>query len=163
MIFQACPEVKILIMKIFHLIFILVVLVITACNNEDDLFKVMPESDILALEGLHEAYDNAVAYNDSLMLCDENPGSCDSSLMIYFDEMFHHFDSLYNFHHGNYSHNNVGDDHHHVGDNGIMDHTGMIDDHEDYVHGIGDHGYMHNSETHELMEELQGMHEDIHP
>ncbi len=148
-------------MKVSHLILILVAFGFAACND-DDLFKVMPESDILALEGLHGAYDNAVVYNDSLMLCAENPGSCDSVLMVHYDEMFHQFDSLYNFHHDNYSHNNVGDDHHHVGDSGIMDHNGMMDDHEDYMHGAGDHEYMHNSETHELMEELRKMHEDFH-
>ena len=147
-------------MKVFHLIFILGILGFVACNN-DDLFQVMPQSDILALEGLHGAYDNAVVYNDSLMFCAENAGICDTAIMARYDEMFHQFDSLYNFHHDNYSHNNVGDDHHH-GNNNEMGHHHMMDDHEDYIHSAGDHGYMHNSETHELMEELRRMHEDFH-
>ena len=148
-------------MKVCQWIFIMITLFFMSCDDSG-LFKVMPESDILALEGLHEAYDKALTYNDSLQLCDATPGSCDSMQMAYFEEMFHHFDSLYDFHHDNYSHNNIGDDHHHVGNNDFMDHNGMMDDHEDYVHTNENHDYMHNSETHELMDQQRTSHEEFH-
>lgn len=144
-------------MKSKYVILGLGIFLLFACNKEDDLFDVMPETDRIALEGMDEAYENALVYNDSLLVCSTEPMSCDSATMIHYDEMFHQFDEMFDFHHANYSHNNVGDDHHHEGDHNIR-HGWMMHHNDDE-----EHGYEHSIETFELMMDLREMHEDIHP
>ncbi len=77
-----------------------------ACHKEDDLFKIIPETDLIALEGMDEAYETALLYNDSLLACSTDPTNCDSATMIHYDELFHQFEEMFDFHHENYSHNN---------------------------------------------------------
>lgn len=160
-------------MKSTYLILALGIFILLACNkNEDDLFKIMPESDLIALEGMEEAYEMALQYNDSLMLCTSEPLSCDSATMYHYDELFHQFDEMFDLHHGNYSHHNEGDDHHHDGNNNIwhgnmMEHhseDGNHDDEDGDEHGDDEHEeYGHNRETFELMKHLREIHEEIHP
>jgi hypothetical protein len=141
-----------------------------ACNKSNDLFDVMPESDIVALEGMDEAYNNALIYNDSLQQCADEPTSCNDATVAHYDEFFHQFDDLFDQHHEDYSHNNMGDDHHHEGGNNVR-HGSMMgdDDHCDHCDDDddddddGDHEYEHNMETFEMMMQLREMHENVHP
>jgi len=142
-------------MKSKYFIFVLSISFLLACNKDNDLFDIMSTSDLAALEGMDEAYDNALLYNDSLQLCSDEPTSCDSVTIAHYDEFFHQFDEMFNFHHGNYSHNNICDDHHHEGVNNVH-HNGMMG-HDN------EHEYEHNMESLELMMELREIHEGIHP
>lgn len=148
-------------MRLSHLIFIPVVLIFGACHSGNDLFDIMPGSDIAALEGMHDAYEEAKFYNESLERCATASTPCDTETVTNYDEFFHKFDEMFDHQHNLYSHNNVGDDHHH--ENGNMEHHGMMDDHPDYVHNAAEHEYEHNAETFELMVEMRKMHELIHP
>ncbi len=152
-------------MKLNYFILVLSLSFLFACNKDNDLFDVMPESDIAALEGMDEAYDNELIYNDSLQLCSDEPTSCDDATVAYFDELFHQFDDLFDQHHENYSHNNMGDDHYHEGGHNVR-HGSMMgdDDHgDDDDDDDDDHGYEHNMETLEMMTQLREIHESIHP
>ncbi|MFT5168192.1 MAG: hypothetical protein ACI8P3_003433 [Saprospiraceae bacterium] len=146
-------------MNFKYLILVSISFLFFACNKADDLFDVMPESDLIAIDGMEVAYDSALRYNDSLLLCSTEPGSCDSVTMFHYDDIFHHNDSLFILHHENYSHNNMGDEHHHEGGS-IVHHGGMMhhDDHDD-----GHDKYEHNDATFDMMKELREMHEGIHP
>lgn len=147
-------------MKSTYLLIAFGILLIFACNMEDDHFEITPESDLAALEGMDQAYDRALAYNDSLIVCDSEPNSCDSTSMRHYDEMFHQFDEMFNEHHGNYSHNNVDDDHHHQEGRNVR-HGDMMNHDDD--HGDESHEYEHNMETFEEMIHLREIHEDVHP
>ncbi len=152
-------------MKGKKLIPLLSILLLFACNKADDLFDIMPENDLIALEGMDEAYDNALIYNDSLLLCGTDPTTCDAAAIAHFDELFHQFDAMFDDHHENYTHNNMDDDHHHEGGHNVR-HGWMMDEHhgEEDEHGDeGDHEYEHNMETLEMMMELREMHEGVHP
>ncbi len=151
--------------KYFILVFSLSFLF--ACNKDNDLFEIMQESDLAALEGMDEAYDNALVYNDSLQLCFDDPISCDSVTVAHFDGYFHQFDDMFNLHHENYSHNYIDDDHHHEGGHnvrhGSMGEHQEEDEHGEEEEGEEEHEYEHNLETLEMMMELREMHEAIHP
>jgi hypothetical protein len=160
-------------MKATYLVFALGIFILFACNKDDDLFKIMPESDLIALEGMDEAYEEALHYNDSLMLCVSEPLNCDSATMYHYDELFHQFDEMFDLHHGNYSHHNEADDHHHDGGANIW-HGNMMGHHNEGGHnedeGGDEHGdedeheeYRHNRETFELMMHLRELHDEIHP
>ena len=59
-------------MKSKYLILVFGVLFFFACNQDEDHFDEMPQSDNVALEGMGEAFEAATHYNDSLtilMLC----------------------------------------------------------------------------------------------
>ena len=150
-------------MKSKYLILAFGIFLFLACNKEDDLFDVMPETDLISLEGMDEAYESALLNNDLFLACTTEPMNCDSITMFHYDDLFHQFEEMFDFHHGNYSHNNVADDHHHEGDHNIR-HGWMMnhDDGEEHTEEE-EHGYDHNMETLELMMELREMHEDIHP
>ncbi len=145
-------------MKLKYLIPALGIFLLFACNKEDGLFKVMPETDLIALEGMGEAYENALLYNDSLLICTTGQMNCDEATISHYDELFHQFDEMFDSHHADYSHNNVGDDHHHEDGHSIR--HGSMMHHDD---GGEEHGYEHNMETTELMMDLREMHEGIHP
>jgi len=135
-----------------------------ACETEDTLFEVMPQSDIIALEGMDESFNLASIYNDSLAFCADELLECDSETLAHYDDIYHQHDDLFELHHQNYSHNNMDDDHHHEGNNNIM-HGDMMghdgdDDHDD---GDGDHEMGHTMETFEMMMELREHHDEIHP
>lgn len=144
-------------MKSIYILLSLGVFLFLACNKEDGLFTTTPQSDLLALDGMNDAYETALRYNDSLWICSSVPITCDSSTMFHYDDQFHHFDGMFDYHHNNYSHNNKSDDHHHEGDHGWMMH------HEEEHHNEEEHGYEHSSESLELMMNLIEMHEEIHP
>ncbi len=147
-------------MKSIYLILVFGIVLIYACNKNDGHFQVMPESDKIALEGMSEAYEAALRFNDSLTICTNEPLSCDSITMFHYDDKFHQFDDQFNLHHNEYSHNNEDDDHHHnsgqsVWHGDMMGHGGSHnDDHIDYDH---------DNETLEVMMHLRKLHEDIHP
>ena len=146
-------------MKSIYLILVFGIFLFFACNKDEDLFEIMPESDLIALEGMAEAYEHALLYNDSLMICASGTMSCDSATMIHYDEMFHQFDEMFDDHHQNYSHNNVSDDHHHEGNHNIR-HGSMMN----APHGNEDeHGYEHNMNNFEEMMYLRERHDEIHP
>lgn len=152
-------------MKSRYVIFLLGLFVMVACNKEDDLFGIMPESDLIALEEMGEAYENALLYNDSLQLCSTEHMGCDSTTMFHYDELFHQFEEMFDIHHDAYSHNNVGDDHHHEGGHNIR-HGGMMNHNGDSGHNDDDghdEEYEHNMETLELMMDLREIHKGIHP
>jgi hypothetical protein len=143
-----------------YLILVFGIVLIFACNKEDDHFDLMPESDVLALEGMSDAYEASLRYNDSLTICTNEPSGCDSTTLFHYDDMFHQFDDQFNFHHNAYSHNNENDDHHHKSGQSVW-HGNMMghgNSHND------DHGdYDHNNETLEDMVHLRELHDDIHP
>ena len=147
-------------MKFKYLILAFGIILISACNMQDDHFEIMPESDKVALEGMSEAFEGALHYNDSLTICSNEPSSCDSTAMFHYDDMFHQFDEGFNSHHDEYSHNNEDDDHHHNSGQSVW-HGNMMghgDSHSD------DHGdYEHNDETLEEMMHLRDLHDGVHP
>lgn len=147
-------------MKFKYIVFILSFSFLLACQKDNDVLNQMTESDLVALEGMDEAYEIAFRYNDSLRLCSTVPQNCDSNMMAQYDEYFHHFDEMFNLHHGNYSHNNSCDDHHHEGGNNIHHHNGMMGSCHNGAH---EHTYEHNMESLELMMQLRVMHEGFHP
>lgn len=150
-------------MKSIYLIFPVAIFLLFACNEENNLFEVTPESDLIALEGMEEAYERASIYNDSLLICFNESMDCDLATQMHYDELFHQFEGQFDAHHANYSHNNLEDDHHHEGGQNIR-HGSMMND-----HGIGGdenedgHGYEHDVETLEMMMDLRELHEKIHP
>lgn len=150
-------------MKATYLILALGIFIFFACNKDDDLFKIMPENDLIALEGMDEAYENALLYNDSLLFCSNEPTSCDSATMFYYDNLFHQFDEMFDTHHQNYSHNNVSDDHHHEEGHNIRHGWMMGHDGEEEHNEEENHEYEHSMETFELMMHLKEMHDEIHP
>ena len=146
-------------MRSKYLMFIFLgILVIFACNKDDDHFDEMSESDLIALEGMSEAYEAALRYNDSLTICTNDPLGCDSTTMFHYDDMFHQFDDQFNIHHNEYSHNNEDDDHHHSNGQSVW-HGNMMGHGDNESHS----GYEHNNETFEDMRHLRELHDDIHP
>ncbi len=134
-------------------------LLLSACNMENHLFEDMPEKDVMALEGMEEAYENALVYNDSLMYCTTGEISCDTDMPFYYDDLFHQFDEMFTLHHNNYSHNNTDDDHHHEQGHNIL-HGWMMNGHH---MDENEHGYEHDIGSFEIMTVLRESHEDIHP
>jgi len=147
-------------MKSKYLVIAFGIFLFFACNKEEDFFMVIPETDLISLERMNEAYETALLYNDSLLVCSTDRINCDSATVFHYDDLFHQFDEMFDFYHENYSHNNVSDDHHHDGDYNIR-HGGMMhhDDGEDH----NDDEHEHNMENFELMMNLREMHEGIHP
>ena len=68
-------------MKISHLMLIAGGLIFTACQSGDDLFEIMPGSDIAAIEGMHDAYEEARFYNESLERCFNASTPCDLEIV----------------------------------------------------------------------------------
>lgn len=154
------------------------------CQEDSTLFDIMPHEDEEALDGMHDAYEMAFFYDDSLAHCLDGM-HCTTGMIEELDFMFHFYDDLYTDYHNAYSHNNVGDDHHHSA--GSPHHHGHhhsgppeVGHHEEEEHG-GEHGgehheeeheeeehedhgsFMHNLETHLMMLELREQHEQHHP
>ena len=148
-------------MKSKYLILVFGVLFFFACNQDEDHFDEMPQSDNVALEGMGEAFEAATHYNDSLTICLDDFANCDSTTMWHYDNMFHQFDEMFNQHHNDYSHNNVDDDHHH--DTGQTVWHGNMMGHGGDSHNDEPHGYEHNNESFEEMMHLRELHDDIHP
>lgn len=150
-------------MKLNNLIIIAVsIIFFSACNKEEDLFDVMPESDLIALEGMDLAYDEALLYNDSLGFCSNNSLDCTSNMFDHYETMFHQFETMFDEHHKNYSHNNVGDDHHHEGTSNIR-HGWMMNNHGQEEHNEGGaHGYEHNMESLDKMTDLMKEHQEAY-
>ncbi len=166
-------------MKTRYLLITILLTVLLACSDENSLFEIMPESDLIALEGMDEAYDEAINYNDLMIHCLEDGDHCDQSVLLEYDRLFHQADEMYDLHHNNYSHNNVDDDHHHDGDHYVR--HGWVEHHEEDGHmGDGEqheeeeehneeeehqegHDYMHDFDTYSKMLKLREMHKSIHP
>ncbi|MCB9326435.1 MAG: hypothetical protein H6571_22040 [Lewinellaceae bacterium] len=140
-------------MNFKYLIPVLGLLFLMACNKNKDSLS---EADLIALESMEEAYEKAVQYNESLVLCSDVATACDSITIAQYDELYHQFDSMFDYHHENYSHGNDFDDHRHEGGSMINMNNNCCD------HG-DEHGYDHNTETNEWMEELRLLHEPVHP
>lgn len=150
-------------MKSKYLIFPVIIFLLFACNKENTLFEVTSENDLIALEGMEEAYERASQYNDSLMLCFNESMDCDLVIQMHFDERFHQFEGQFDMHHANYSHNNTEDDHHHEVNRNIR-HGSMMNDHdEEENENEAEHGYEHNMDSFEMMTDLREIHEAIHP
>jgi hypothetical protein len=146
-------------MKLRYIVFILSISFLFACQKDNDQLNPMSEGDLIALEGMDEAYESALRYNDSLQLCYDDPITCDSTRMAHYDELYHQFDEMFNFHHSNYSHSNSCDDHHHEGGNNIH-HSGMMNS---FHNSEQEHTYEHNMESWEFMMRLREMHQAVHP
>ena len=153
-------------MKIAYLFLMFSLSIFIACDK-DDFFDEIPQSDLIALEGMGEALEHAELYNDSLSLCGTEL-TCDEDLIAHYDNEFHHFDGLFSEHHNNYSHNNIGDDHHHDGDRNIR-HGWMMNDHDDEEHDDDEeededeHEFGHDLDSYKMMLELREIHESVHP
>jgi hypothetical protein len=162
-------------MKYLPFFVIAIFLLGAACSKESDLFEVMLHEDEEALAGMHEAYENALAFNDSLIYCQENAADCTPGLLTHYDEMFHSFDEMYTLYHNNYSHNNLTDDHHHSAtsphNHGTMHHSEEGEHHEEEgehheeesEHEEDSHGYVHNIQTFLEMQALREKHQLYHP
>lgn len=148
-------------MRISHLMPIIAVLLFIACNSSDDLFEIMPGSDIAAIEGMHDAYEEARFYNESLEHCFSASTPCDPEIVDFYDHQFHRYDEMFDHQHNLYSHNNVGDDHHH--ENGNMVDHGMMKGGTGHIHTAEAHEYQHNLATFQDMMDLRTMHELVHP
>ncbi|KAA3638946.1 MAG: hypothetical protein DWQ02_04420 [Bacteroidetes bacterium] len=140
-------------MKFKYLIPVLGLLFLFSCNKDLDSLS---EADLIALEGMQEAYEKALEYNELLVQCEDPSMGCDSLTIAQYDELYHEFDSMFDFHHENYSHENGFDDHRHEGGS-------MINMNNNCCDHMDEHGYDHNMETNEWMEELRLMHEPVHP
>lgn len=148
-------------MKLKYLIFLFTLSIFLACHHDEiDLFEITPEGDLIALEGMEEAYERALLFNDSLITCSNESMDCDLATITHYDELFHQFEEMFNTHHSNYSHNNIEDDHHHELNRNIR-HGSMMNHDED--EDEDEHGYEHNMETFERMMDLIALHEEIHP
>lgn len=132
--------------KIFNASVLLLIIVITAfaCQKENN--DQLSETDQAAFNGMEEAYKNATLYNDSLI------NTNDSTMMEFYDDMFHYHEGLWEQHHEGYSHGNSHDDHHH--DSEGMHNDGMMDNHNN---SDGHHIYHH-----ENLEGLTEMHKQFH-
>ncbi|MCB0632936.1 MAG: hypothetical protein R2824_32955 [Saprospiraceae bacterium] len=148
-------------MKISHLMLIAGGLIFTACQSGDDLFEIMPGSDIAAIEGMHDAYEEARFYNESLERCFNASTPCDLEIVDFYDHQFHRYDEMFDHQHNQYSHNNIGDDHHH--ENGNMIDHGMMNGPQGHLHTAEAHEYQHNLATFQDMMDLRTMHELVHP
>ena len=133
--------------KILNASFLLLIIVFSAysCQKEND--DHLSEADQVAFDGMEDAYKSAELYNDSLI------NTNDSTMMDYYDNMFHFYEGLWEQHHSGYSHDNSHDDHHHDSDG--MHNDGMMNDHDN---NDGHHSYHHES-----MDDLTEMHNQYHP
>lgn len=148
-------------MKISTIMLVAAILTFSACHSGNDLFEIMPGSDIAAIEGMHNAYEEAKFYNESLEHCVNASTPCDPEMVTFYDHQFHRYDEMFDHHHNLYSHNNVGDDHHH--ENGNMTDHGMMNGQHGHLHTEEAHEYHHNQATFQDMVDLRVMHEFIHP
>lgn len=146
-------------MKSTHLIFGLIIFFLFACTPKNHLFEEMPEGDLIALEGMETAYENALVYNDSLKYCSTGQINCDTDSQFFYDDLFHQYDEMFSLHHNNYSHNNTDDDHHHEQGHNILHGWMMNGHHRDET----EHGYEHDISSFEIMTELRESHEQVHP
>ncbi|WP_420575436.1 hypothetical protein [Ekhidna sp.] len=117
--------------------------------NDDDMHNGLSQADLESLNGLREAYTNAVNENEAFKISIQDD---DLDGIHLHDSLFHHFQNLYEEHHENYSHENGHDDHHHDTDGMHMGSNGM-NGHDDQDG--------HHAEDHELMDGLMGDHEAI--
>lgn len=128
-------------------------LVVSACKKRS-----ITASDQLAAEQLTEWRLKALAYNDSLQTCHDNPPTCDSSFVMHLDSMYHVCDSLFSYYHDMYSHNYVFDDHHHD-NHGGMHHNNVNGRHHN--HDNDPNG--HHTLDHAMMDSLHTAHQPLHP
>lgn len=130
-------------------------LLLTACEDKMIYPATMSAADKEAIEGMHMAYNQAVAYNDSLAECQQQLIPCFPNELRDLDEHYHHQDSMYTMHHGHYTHANSGDDHDEHGHMHEMEH------HDDDHHHDDNHG--HHMDDHDMMDSLHEAHEEWHP
>lgn len=123
----------------------------TGCRK-DHLDK-LSKADQEALAGMESAYNNAKAFNDSIVYCSGAGQPCSQEYVEYCDSIFHHYESLWNQHHENYSHDNPHDDHHHDGHG--MHQNGSANGHDNEAG--------HHQSQHDLMILLASQHEPYHP
>jgi len=117
--------------------------------NDDGMHNELSQEDLVALEGLREAYIGAFDANVALkeaVLQDDVDG------IQLNDSVYHHFEGLFEEHHGNYSHANGHDDHHHDADGKHMG-SNVMNSH-DQTDG-------HHDDDHQVMEDLMDDHESI--
>lgn len=117
--------------------------------NDDDMNNELSQDDLVALEGLKEAYTGAVDANLVLKGVVEQD---DSDGIHFHDSVFHHFEGLFEEHHGNYSHANAHDDHHHDADGMHMGSNAM---------NSHDQNDGHHDDDHQVMDDLMNDHESI--
>ncbi len=164
------------IMKLRIIYLLLVSIILFACSDSDELYDTYNIEDLQSLEGMSNAIELAEHYNDSLEICHQIPQSCDIASVKHYDEMFHYYEDQYNYHHSNYSHNNVSDDHHHANGQRVRHGWMMGDSHveDKEVHGDPQdnmhpndneqsHGYEHNMQSMDLMNDLIEHHQEVHP
>lgn len=122
-----------------------------SCDQKDE-DQLILENDQQALEGMREAYLDAVDENSSFQVA---LGSNDTELIQMHDSIFHHEADLFEEYHDLYSHHNNHDDHMHDS-NGMhmMGNSGMM--HEAWSDG-------HHRADHEEMEDLMDDHENSVP
>ena len=117
--------------------------------NDDDMHNELSQGDLVAFEGLREAYTGAFDANLELKGVVEQG---DSDGIHFHDSVFHHYESLFEEHHGNYSHANAHDDHHHDADGMHMGSNAM--NNHDQNDG-------HHDDDHQEMDDLMNDHESI--
>lgn len=117
-----------------------------SCNN-DDMHNELSQEDLLALNGLRDAYLSAFDANAELKLAVQQG---DDDGIHFHDSVFHHFEGMFEEHHNDYSHTNAHDDHHHDEDGMHMGSNAMN------MHNDEDG---HHDDDHELMDDLMTEHE----
>ncbi len=117
--------------------------------NDDDMHNELSQEDLVAFEGLREAYTGAFDANVELKGSFEQE---DSSGIHSHDSAFHHFERLFEENHGHYSHGNTHDDHHHDADGMHMGSNAM---------NSHDQNDGHHEDDHQAMDELMNNHESI--
>lgn len=135
-------------MKKLNYIFVagaIMVFVTTACDQEQTL--TLSRENQAALNGMKEAYENAVKENASLKIAIQagNPSEVHK-----FDSAFHYHLNHFEMQHANYMHDSAHDDHFHDGQ-GMRGMNTMMSNHQLRTDG-------HHKADHELMDELNNDH-----
>lgn len=144
--------------SIFTILVAVLFISIISCQKQSNLNEELSLEDLEATEGMEEAYEKAIIYNDSLIWCLENNSICEEEFLNYCDDIYHEQDGLYEFHHNNYSHNNMEDDHHH---GAVSDHhhgNSMNDDSGEHNEEEGEENHGHSLENYTMMMDLRELH-----
>jgi hypothetical protein len=120
-------------------------LVLTSCEESDE--PALKGTDLVALQGMEEAYIAAATHQDALLGAVDD---ADSVLVHRHDSLFHHYTDLFELHHSDYSHSNNHDDHRH-GPNGMH----MVGN--GHMHDLWQDG--HHEVEHDLMDDLLEQHD----
>jgi hypothetical protein len=107
----------------------------------------LSQQDLKAVQGLEEAYTNALDEHQALVraMIEE-----DEEMVSFHDSLYHYNDNKFDEHHNNYSHGNSHDDHHH-------DTHGMHMENVSPTHHRGVYG--HHLDQHEFIDELRSTHD----